>query len=353
MTETIMDMPCISIIIPVYNTKKYLAKCLDSVCGQTYKNLEIIVINDGSTDKSEIILQEYSKRDNRIRIITQKNQGLSAARNIGLKYSSGMYVMFLDSDDWIDRDTCDMAVKMVMEIDADVILWSYIKEYSSSAKTVYPLGKKKCTWDEITIKNLYKRMIGPQGEQLKEPQKIDSLITAWGKLYRKSSIGKIRFVDTKIIGTEDALFNIQIFSKIKKAIYIPNTFSHYRKTNLNSLTRKYKYQLVYQWQELYKRIMNQLKLENASFEYYQVLNNRIALGLIGIGLNLVEDKRLNFKQKRKELGNILQLPHYRLALETLPLKYFPLHWKLFFHCAKRKWTFTLIALLKIMNQMRG
>lgn len=353
MMEDIANMPLVSVIIPVYNTKKYLAECLDSVCAQTYPQLEIIVVDDGSTDDSGVLLQEYSQKDHRIRVITQKNQGLSAARNRGLEFSSGEYVMFLDSDDWIDEKTCDTAIHIIADTKSDVILWSYMKEYPTSSKPVYLLGDKICVWNESKIKTLYKQMIGLQNEQLREPQKTDSLITAWGKLYRRSIIGDIRFVDTKIIGTEDALFNIQVFSQVKRAVYTPNPFSHYRKSNSDSLTRKYKGQLVYQWQELYRRIRIQLDSENASAEYYHALSNRIALGLIGLGLNLAEDDRLNFTQKRRKLKKILQMPHYRAALASLPLNYFPIHWKVFFACAKLRWSFPLSALLLMMNRMRG
>ena len=353
MIEDIKHLPLVSVIIPVYNTKKYLAECLDSVCKQSYPRLDIIVVDDGSTDDSGTLLREYSQKDYRIRVLTQENQGLSAARNTGLECSLGEYIIFLDSDDWIDEKTCDESIQMMINTESDVILWSYIREYPTSSKPVYLLGENPYAWDEAEIKTLYKQMIGLQGTQLREPQKTDSLITAWGKLYRKSIIGDIRFVDTKIIGTEDALFNIQVFSQVKRAVYIPNTFSHYRKTNSVSLTRKYKNQLVYQWQELYRRIKIHLDSENASSDYYQALSNRIALGLIGLGLNLAEDDRLNFTQKRRELKKILQMPHYRATMAFLPLNYFPIHWKVFFACAKLGWSFPLSALLLMMNRLRG
>ena len=353
MMRDIKNMPCVSVIIPVYNTKKYLAECLNSVCAQTYSQLEIIVVDDGSTDDSGTLLQEYSSKDNRIQVITQKNQGLSAARNIGLEFSSGKYVLFLDSDDWIDEKTIDTAVQKITQTESDVVLWSYTREYSTSSKPVYLFGENIRTWNESEIKTLYQQLIGPQGEQLRNPQKIDSLVTAWGKLYKRSIIGNIRFVDTKIIGTEDALFNIQVFSQVKRAIYIPNIFSHYRKTNSDSLTKRYKKQLVYQWKELYRRIKLHLDSENASLECYHALSNRIALGLIGLGLNLAEDDRLNFTQKKQELKKILQMSHYRAALDSLPLGYFPVHWKVFFICAKHRWSFSLCTLLLIMDWMRG
>ena len=118
MMEDIRNMPYVSVIVPVYNTKKYLAECLDSVCTQTYPQLEIIVVDDGSTDDSGVLLREYSQRDNRIRVITQKNQGLSAARNTGLEHSSGEYVVFLDSDDWIDDQTVDKAIQMITKTES-------------------------------------------------------------------------------------------------------------------------------------------------------------------------------------------------------------------------------------------
>ena len=94
-------MEKISIVIPVYNVELYLRRCLDSVCNQTFKNLEIICVNDGSTDTSALILEEYAKKDNRIKVIHQKNQGLSVARNVGMREVTGQYCAFLDSDDFI------------------------------------------------------------------------------------------------------------------------------------------------------------------------------------------------------------------------------------------------------------
>ncbi len=96
-----MNNSMISVIVPVYNVEKYLSKCLDSIINQTYQNLEIICVDDGSTDSSPMILEEYAKKDSRIKIITRQNGGLSAARNTGVKNATGEFVSFVDSDDWI------------------------------------------------------------------------------------------------------------------------------------------------------------------------------------------------------------------------------------------------------------
>ena len=105
----------ISIVVPVYNVEKYLRQCLDSIINQTFKDFECICVNDGSTDKSLSILQEYANKDNRIKIIPQKNIGLAGARNTALSVASGKYVLFVDSDDYIDINLCEALYKDAIE----------------------------------------------------------------------------------------------------------------------------------------------------------------------------------------------------------------------------------------------
>lgn len=343
----------ISIIVPVYNTSKYIKDCINSMTSQTYDNLEIVIVNDGSTDNSAEIISQFASKDSRIKVVYQENQGLSGARNTGIDASSGNYIMFLDSDDWIDLKTCETALKEIKASNSDVLLWSYVREYSSASKPVLLFDDEIKVWDEKNIKSLYRQFVGLTNEQLSAPQKTDSIVTAWGKLYKREAIGVNRFVDTKIIGTEDALFNIQVFSKVKRAVYIPNAFSHYRKDNEDSLTHKYKKNLVYQWKELYSMIEAQLIEEKASQEFFAALNNRISLSLIGLGLNVIGDRSLGMSYKLDELKKILYMPHYEKAISVLKTEYLPIHWKLFFGCAKRKYTFGLLALLYAMNFLRN
>lgn len=118
-----MNPPLISVIIPVYNTEQYLRKCLDSVCGQTYRNLEIICVNDGSTDGSQAILDEYAARDTRVKVLVQENAGQAAARNRALNAAQGEYVLFVDSDDWLDLETCERCM-LCMGEKIDVVFFS-------------------------------------------------------------------------------------------------------------------------------------------------------------------------------------------------------------------------------------
>ena len=120
----------ISVIIPVYNVEKYLKECLDSVINQTLKDIEIICVNDGSTDNSLNILENYAKKDNRIIVISQKNKGLSGARNTGLKYCSGEYVSFIDSDDYVSKDLFELTYNNAISNNSDLVIFKIASLYT-------------------------------------------------------------------------------------------------------------------------------------------------------------------------------------------------------------------------------
>ena len=337
--------PLVSIVIPVYNVEKYLRQCMDSVVNQTYHNLEIVCVNDGSPDRSIDILREYGQNDERIKIIEIENQGLSGARNVGTSYCTGDYLLYLDSDDWIDLDTVEIALKAAVENDVDIVLWNYVKEYLQSSQPVKVFDRQTLFLND-DYKRLYQRLVGLSGEQLQHPEQCDSISTAWGKLYRFSIIKEhdIKYVDTKIIGTEDLLFNAEVFKYCSSAVALPNTFNHYRKSNVSSLTKNFKPEFFKQSCELQRR----LRFVCDDVDYlHQSLSNRTALSLIGLGLRVVSS-RISSLQQLKRVKEIITTPSYRSSFNALELQYMPIHWKVFFLCAKHGLTLGLWALLKIM-----
>ena len=171
-------MPKLSVIIPIYNTEKYLRKCLDSVCNQTYKDLEIICVNDCSPDDSLKICKEYATKDSRIKIINrEKNGGLSVARNSGLDNASGEYIYFIDSDDYIDLDYIEKMVEMIEKHSVDMVLNTHI---------LAECGGKS----QPFVWHRYKKKL-PQGEFLpKEIAINNSLCTIWAHLYKKDFLDK-------------------------------------------------------------------------------------------------------------------------------------------------------------------
>lgn len=348
-----MKNPLISIIIPCYNVEKYLPKCLDSIIGQTYTDLEIICVIDGSPDNSLKICEHYAENDKRIVLINQENRGASASRNHALKKANGDLIMFVDSDDWIDLDTCEKAVKSMLKYDSDVVIWSYVREFADNSKIKNVFETESCGFAERETKNIYRRFFGLYGQELSNPENADSIVTIWGKLYKREIVSNIEFTDSSILSTaEDLLFNIYAFSKVKRVSYINEGLNHYRKDNESSITSKYKPQLYNQWQFLFNKMQEEIDTKRLDAEFSQALNNRIALSIIGLGLTELDNPDGTFS-KIKKIKGIISSKRYRNAYKSLALKYFPIHWKLFFLLAKMNCATGLYVLLVAMKKMIG
>ena len=345
----------ISIIVPVYNVEKYLRQCLDSIINQTYDNLEIICINDESPDYSQDILEEYALEDSRVKVINQKNTGLSGARNRGIEVATGEYIMFVDSDDWIDVDTCETAMSIILKYNVDVVLWSYIREFPNNSKPKVIFEEDLIVFSYPEVKQrLHRRFCGLLNEELRDPENADAIVTAWGKLYSTEIIkkNKVQFINTKLIGTEDALFNFWLFNYVSKAAYINKYFNHYRKDNDDSLTTKYKPELYSQWGYLFDLMEKNIVDNHLDETYKQGLNNRIALSILGLGLNVLANNN-SYISKIKEIKKIISSERYKSAYKNLTLRYLPVHWKGFYIFAKCGSATAIYILLIIIKKMIG
>ena len=170
--------PIISIIVPVYNVENYLERCLDSLIGQTLADIEIICVNDGSKDRSLEILQEYASHDSRIRVFDQANSGVSVARNNALKHVKGEFYMFVDSDDWLDPETCAVAYGHAKQYDADCLMFSYTKEFGDHSIVNHIFDEDCLVWDKKDAKQkFHRRLFGPIGKELAKPQDMDIIVT--------------------------------------------------------------------------------------------------------------------------------------------------------------------------------
>lgn len=199
----------VSILLPVYNVEQYLPQCLDSVINQTYKNLQIVLIDDGSKDGSWAIIQEYAKRDNRIEIYHQENQGVAATRNHLLEKVKGDYVLFVDSDDWIELDMVEFLVEKSRTKDADIVVCGMVKNDEACSEEY----REEVMDQETTVKKFlfHKELSG----------------SLWNKLVKTSLLQDIRF-DNRISYGEDALFVWRILQKVNKVLLTDKTFYHYR-----------------------------------------------------------------------------------------------------------------------------
>lgn len=326
-----MEQPLVSIIIPAYNVEKYIACCLDSIMQQTYNNIEIIIVNDGSTDHTLEVAQQYQKRDTRITLIDQQNSGVSESRNIALKCAKGDYVLFVDADDWLDMNTVQACIGQTEAEHADVCFFAYQSEFPnrSDIRTLYP---KNLTFTDSDCKDLQRRIIGPINEELCMPQRLDSYGTIWAKLYRRELLNGLFFEDLNKVGSaEDTLFNSFVFLRVKKAIYINRPFYHYRRNNNASVTNRFRPNLLQQWSCLFTEMSKSVRTAEAE----EALLNRIAISLFGFDLN-VYAADIPWKEKIRLISECLSHPLYVKAYQQMKYQYLPIHWRLFYLSAKYK-----------------
>ena len=264
----------ITVIVPVYNVENYLRKCLDSIIAQTYKNIEIIVVNDGSTDASGQICQEYTQIDNRIVYIEKENGGLSEARNVGLDKMTGSYVTFIDSDDWAELDYVEILYKKIIEYQADISVGNYYS-YNEDEETyyfhIYGNSYYEKVYDNISIfENLYES----------QEMKSFALISAWGKLYKAKLFDYLRFDKGKL--GEDGYFNQKMYLSVNKVVYLNKGLYAYRQRSgsiTNTWTEKWMHALVDAMSERITLLANMgYPLEKHLAVYRQMLEVSLANG---------------------------------------------------------------------------
>ncbi|MFR1908060.1 MAG: glycosyltransferase family 2 protein [Clostridium neonatale] len=219
--------PLVSIIIPVYNAASFLSECLDSVINQTYKNLEIICVNDGSTDASLSIIKKYAKKDKRIRYYTQKNKGQSAARNIGIKMCKGEYISFIDSDDMIDLHTISVAVDLFLNEHVDMVLYNM--------EMFLPDGTRFICFNGELFPYESKRM------NTRQKECIINFTNAAPSVIRKSSINST-FVEGMIY--EDWVFMVRHLLQSLNVFWINEPFYKYRRNFEKSTTSNISYKCL-------------------------------------------------------------------------------------------------------------
>ena len=344
----------ISVIIPVHNAAPFLPQCMDSVLHQTFDNLEILCVDDGSTDNSGDILRKYQASDHRVVPFFQENQGVSAARNLALQYATGDYLIFVDSDDWLEPDTCQTALEAAERTRADVVMWTYIREYGTHRQEKRIFDEHEIVFGPEGCQRLHRRMIGLAGSELAHPETADALCTLWGKLYRRSIIAEnnIEVPDIRKFGTyEDGLFNLNVFAFVHKAAFVNRALYHYRRDNAASITQSFKPDLFRQQMHVFDYMADYISTHSDIPDAQQALSNRIALSLISLGLNELENPT-GIRARYAGLKAILRDPRCHGAYCALPLETFPMHWKLFFGFARRRFTLGVYLLLWCINFMR-
>lgn len=217
-----------TIIVPIYNISTYIDQCVESIVNQTYKDLEIILVNDGSKDDSLAKLREWEKKDNRIVVIDKPNGGLSSARNEGLKYATGDYIFYVDGDDWIDVKALEEADRFITEHgQVDMICFDYYAYYTASDKKLVSYSSKEtmCSGERFFENSTFK-------------------MTAWSKCYKRTYLEKIglKFLEGRL--HEDLSYTIPLCICADKVGYIKHPLYYYRQNREGSIMAKVSYRNV-------------------------------------------------------------------------------------------------------------
>lgn len=310
--------PLLSVIVPCYNTGKYLNKCINSVLEQNYNNIEVIVVDDGSTDDTKDIVKKLINKDNRVKYFYKDNSGVSDTRNYGLNKAQGEYITFVDSDDFVEPQIYDVLLSLLFEYSADI---------------------SHCSYSRVNEKD--KRNIGGTRKiyEMNSKDSIDKLLNGglfaggvWNKIYKRSILADVRF-DIKYKINEDILFNFYAFLNSKKIVFIDECFYNYNSSDTSScvVTNQIKkskdcYDVS---KEIYEKC-NEIGYDDIS--YNRVCNSRIGL----YRAYIFSGKKKKYKKEYKTLRSMIvdDYNNRRLSgnqkINGMFIKYLPIIYKPFY-----------------------
>ncbi len=272
----------ISVIVPIYKVEKYLLKCVESLINQTYKNLEIILVDDGSPDKCPQICDEYAQKDNRIKVIHKENGGLSDARNAGMKIATGEYISFIDSDDWVNTDMYQYMLKEALLHNADIVECNIYNAFEDKTE--------KYNTDHYAI---YNNNYDIMKAYIKD-YNIKTVV--WNKLYKKSLIKDIPFEFGKY--NEDEFFTYQVLSRANFLIHIDNYYYYYRQRSGSIMGSSYSLKKLDSLEAALIRT-NFIKVNYPDLYFYQLKYTTFLC--IGHYQEILKNKNLDQDKKSRKL----------------------------------------------------
>ncbi len=302
----------VSVVVPIYNVEKYLNRCLQSIVNQTYKNLEIILVDDGSPDNCPSMCDDWKTKDSRIKVIHKSNAGLGEARNTGIKNANGKYIFFFDSDDYVALNTVERCLECALKTNADTVVYG--------RANVYPNGDIEEKANNIDT-NLY------ENESITDdflPGLFDYShgfgVSAWSKMFSLDIIkeNRLLFQSERVVISEDSMFCLEYFSKSKKVYVIPDRLYFYFK-NDKSLSRAYKEGRQIKNDEFLLKCIEKVKELSISERVLSNIKARYHGMTLGTMMQIVRSD-LSRKEKKLELKKIYKDDTLRQTLKFEVIK---------------------------------
>lgn len=287
-------MPKLSIVVPVYKVEDYLKECVDSILNQSFKDFELILVDDGSPDSCPKLCDDYSKLDSRVKVIHKSNGGLSSARNAGMRVAKGDYISFIDSDDYLDLDTYNKVFSIIAKEQADVVIFGRCYVYEDNRKVV----REK--------QGIYKVMTGAEATALMNTSLLGYYdVAAWDKVYKRSLFDGIEYPEGKL--SEDWYTTYKVFARAQKVAYDSKPLYYYRQRG-GSITHnaRVNYDAIY----ASKEVLDFVKKEQPEFLREAIFSYVYAT--IGVMDNLIEQQNID-KVEIKKIRNSIE-KYYKTVL---------------------------------------
>lgn len=344
----------ISVIVTIYNTpEKYLRKCLDSIINQTLKQIEIILVNDGSNEDTTKICEEYRKKDNRINLINQSNGGESVARNVGIQNATTENITFVDSDDYIELNLCEKLAKYMEEInnEYDIIIFNCYVDYKNK-KVKNQFYTRQGLLDKQDIEQIQLQNIEKGITKYYPPE--SNISVPWAKVYNKQFIkqNNLKYIKN-IIRMTDAIFNLEAFEKAKKIYMLDDYLYHYNQNEF-SVCQKYSKDTISYYETYFGYAKKYIEKYNKNQKFIDTLNIKISTSIDKYMYNYYfnKDNPNNYKKIKEEFSNLLKRDLYKNAMSNVKMEYLSTYQKLVVSSAKKNNIFKLKILNKIKQTLK-
>lgn len=336
-----MNNPLISVVVPIYNVEKYLDRCITSIVNQTYKNLEIILVDDGSPDNCPQICDEWAKRDNRIRVIHKQNAGLGMARNTGIENATGEYIFFFDSDDYVDITLIEQCVDTANNNEAEIVIYGHSDVYANgSLKTQMLNPTKKVYRERKYITELLSELL---------VYKLGFGISTCMKMFDLNLIKRhgFKYKSEREIISEDLYFLLEIFSKATTVAILPKNLYYYYKRN-DSLTKTYKKDRQEKNNLFLQKSLELAQQIGYSEQVSQYIQVRYHFYTIAAMKQILQTD-LDGTEKRKQIYAILNDELFRKTLTWKVVKKEKLLSRILFFAARIKWYSACYWMIKLKS----